>query len=114
MTTPELVSARRMSSQSVDFLTAWVDSTRGGAVEGVSLSSQPVAIAFTAVGHDPDVTTTWRSATWFGTAGVARGAGILIGPGTSHVIAEGKYEVYVKVTDNPTIPVGHAGRLTIF
>ena len=40
---PNLVSSRRMSSASVDFLSAWVDSTADGGT-GVTLSSQAVAI----------------------------------------------------------------------
>lgn len=103
------VSARRIPSGSVEFLTVLVDT--GGVA---TLSSQPVAFALTAVGYDPDGTTTWRSASWSGEAGTSRSAAILIGPGTSHIIAEGKYEVWVKVTDNPESPIVHAGRLTIF
>jgi hypothetical protein len=103
------VSARRIPSGSVEFLSVWVDT------DGVAtLSSQPVAIALTPLRSDPDDDTTWRGASWAGSAATARSAAILIGPGTSHEIDAGKYEVWVKVTDNPETPIVHAGRLTIF
>lgn len=111
---PNLVSSRRMSSASVDFLSAWVDSTADGGT-GVTLSSQAVAIALIPIGEgDPNETTTWRGASWTGSAGVARAAAILIGPGTSHVIPEGRYDVWVRVTDTPTAPIITAGRLTVY
>jgi hypothetical protein len=106
---PSTVSSRRIPSESVEFLSAWVDS--GGEA---TLSSQPVAIALTAERQDPDDDTTWLTASWTGTADTARAAAILIGPGTSHEIAEGRYEVWVRVVDNPEVPIVHAGRLTIF
>jgi hypothetical protein len=108
------LTARRISSSSVDFLTVQVDSTRGGEIPGVTLSAQAVAIALLPRGQDPDDATAWLGASWFGAAGAVRSAGILIGPGTSNVVPEGTYEVYVRVIDNPTSPVGQAGRLTVY
>lgn len=110
----KFVTNLRISSASVDFVSAWVDSTANGG-EGITLSSQAVAIALIPVGSgDPTDATTWFGASWTGPVGTSREAAILIGPGTSHVIAEGEWSVWVKVTDSPTIPVIPAGRLTVY
>jgi hypothetical protein len=37
----------------------------------------------------------------------------LVGPGSSSILAVGFYDVYVKVTDNPEVPVIRAGLLEI-
>lgn len=106
---PTLTHTRRITEGSVEFLTIWLDSA-GTA----TLSAQPIAIALTASNRNPDVTTTWRTAAWTGSAGTARGAAILIGPGTSHVIPKGTYNVWSKLTDSPEVPETFHGRLTVY
>jgi hypothetical protein len=105
---PDLVNHRRITSGSVDFLSVWIVNH-----ESATLSAQPVYIAIQPRRVEPDEDTVWRSATWAGDAGTARAARILIGPGTSHVIPEGEYDVWSKVTDNPTIPETRHGQLTV-
>jgi hypothetical protein len=108
-----LVSSRRIPSGSVEFLTAWIDSDSDGS-EGVTLSAQPVAIALQPIGSSPDEDTTWRTATWTGSPGTGRAAAILVGPGTTHVIPVGHYDVWGTITDNPEIPLVYCGRLRIY
>lgn len=59
--------------------------------------------------------TTWVAATWSTVAGVYY-ATVLIGPGSAiGTLAAGLYQVWVKVTDNPEIPVLKSpDTLTIF
>lgn len=59
--------------------------------------------------------TTWVTASWVTVAGVYY-ATVLIGPGSAiGTLATGLYQVWVKVTDNPEIPVLRAtDTLTIF
>lgn len=108
-----LTRHRRITSGSVEWVSAWVDSAADGGA-GISLSAQAVAIAMQPIGVPPDGDTTWRTAAWAGTAGTARAARILIGPATSNVLAKGKYDVWSHLTDNPEVPEVYHGRLTIF
>lgn len=110
---PTLVPSKRVASTSVEFLRAWVDSASNGE-DGATLSSQAVAFTFTTKVGSPSEDATWRGATWIGSPGTARAATILIGPGTSNVIAKGSYNVYARVTDTPEIPVVLVGRLTVY
>lgn len=45
----------------------------------------------------------WDAGAWV--AGTSYDARILVGPGTSVVLAPGGYDCWVRVTDNPEIPV---------
>lgn len=75
-------------------------------IEGdVVLDAQPVAIG---LGGAPN-TTTWREAGWIGIAGTARTARVLL-DGTLGVAS---YPIWVKVTDNPEVPIIHCGKLKI-
>lgn len=109
MTTPELTSARRITVGSIDYVPAWLDS-HGQA----TLSAQPVVIALTLHGKRIDGDTNWRPAEWAGSPGFARTARILIGPGTDNEIPKGDYDVWARVTDNPTAPEIPCGRLTVY
>jgi hypothetical protein len=110
---PNLTRARRITSGSVEWVSAWLDSAADGGA-GVTLSAQAVAIAVQPVRVRPNGDTTWRTAAWAGTAGVARAARILIGPATSNVIPLGEYDIWTKLTDNPEIPEVYHGRLSIY
>lgn len=74
---------------------------------GVTISAQVVEIAVVAQTSRP-ITTDWRSATWVGT-NIAQ---VLIGPGQLQ-LAAGTYNVWVRVTDVPEIPVLIAGTITV-
>jgi hypothetical protein len=79
---------------------------------GVVLSAQAVAFSIVGYGSDPD---SYAAAQWDPTqaADNTRDAVLLIGQGTSLALVEGDYEVWVRVTDNPEIPVRSAGLLRV-
>jgi hypothetical protein len=69
----------------------------------VELDAQPVSIA--AHPYDSTEDPTWHAATWLGTVGKIRSAGVLFGPGAVAELDEGDYLAMIKVTDSPEIPV---------
>lgn len=81
---------------------------------GVSPSSDPVAFCFAALPELPS-TPSWKTGSWqtiTNTAGDADYfARCLIGPSSNPLVQldVGRYYVFVKVTDNPAIPVKLAG-----
>jgi hypothetical protein len=92
-----------------------------------SLSLEKISVAVTATANPTGDTVqmavalnytnpvTWVAATWVTVAGVYY-ATVLIGPGsTLGALAPGIYSVWVKITDNPEIPVKRAlDTITIF
>lgn len=79
---------------------------RARVVADVALDAQTVAISFDE--------TTWHTAEWVGDPGTTRSAQILVGPSGDHPYPAGRFsDVFVKVTDNPEIPVQRAGGLII-
>jgi hypothetical protein len=79
----------------------------------VTLSAQTVDIAVIPARGRPTAPD-WKPAAWTGSPGTTRTAMLLIGPGTSNVVALGEYDVWVRATDNPEIPTDPAGRLTVY
>lgn len=79
----------------------------------VTLDTQPVAIAFhRAEDEDGDWIYDWLNATWIGTAGTTRLAQLLLTPSNTPI--PGSHPIFVKVTDNPEIPVILAGTLEVW
>jgi hypothetical protein len=80
-------------------------------VNGTDLSALPVQMAFTPgepAGGD------WKSATWTTLTNPTRYlASCLVGPGGTVTLAEGTYQVWVKVTATPEIPVKLAGFVVV-
>jgi hypothetical protein len=72
-------------------------------------TSDPVQIALPIINTDPSV---FKNATWQ-TVGSDSVAEILIGPGGDFELDLGDYDIIIKITDNPEIPVLRAGRLSI-
>ena len=68
-----------------------------------------VAMAFPKPGTEP---TTFYTASWE-TSGGTYYAQCLIGPGGTAQLAQGYYDVYVKVTSSPETPVIYSGLLEI-
>lgn len=74
-------------------------------------TSDPVAVAFIAVpGYGPVPSpgdSDWHTASWETDAGPAYFASILVGPANGGlVLTQGTvYQAFVKVTDNPAVPV---------
>jgi hypothetical protein len=93
----------RISSQATEYLRAAV--TVDGAVPPLI---DPVHFAF--LTGWPTDSTTWHAGAWVD--GKAR---ILVGPGVGGlIIPVGTYRVFLRVTDNPEIPIDQIGQLTIY
>jgi hypothetical protein len=75
-------------------------------------TGDPVSMAFTTGWANP---TEWTTGSWdTGEYGVTYLAQCLVGPGTGGlVLAVGTYSIWIKVTDNPEVPVMQPGSLTI-
>lgn len=69
----------------------------------VTLDAQPVEISFDR--------STWLSATWIGTAGTTRSAQVLLD--ATNLPSVGNWPVFVRVTDDPEIPVMLAGGIRV-
>jgi hypothetical protein len=73
----------------------------------VNTTADPVSIAFKTSGKPSSGD--WHTAAWDDKA-----ARILVGPGNGGVVlTAGTYSVWVKVTDDPAVPVINAGQLVI-
>jgi hypothetical protein len=74
---------------------------------GVDLSDLDVELAIVDDGQIPD-TGDWKAGTWIGSS-----AAVLIGPGTLLELDQGTYDVYVKITSSPEVPVLPSGSIHI-
>jgi hypothetical protein len=74
---------------------------------GVDLGELDVEMAVVADGQTPDVDD-WKVGTWIGSS-----AAVLIGPGTPLALDQGTYDVYVKITSSPEVPVLPSGSIHI-
>jgi hypothetical protein len=99
---------RKMSSLTRDTYAVRVNATN---YDGTSadVSADPVKLAFMPKGQKPAVTD-WHTGSWLA-AGVA---GLLIGAGTSVVLAIGSYDVWIDVTDTTEEPKEPVDVLIIF
>jgi hypothetical protein len=68
-----------------------------------TLNTQPVEFSFDQ--------TVWRTATWQGSAGTTRTARLLLD--SSNTPAGRSATIWVRITDDPEIPILDAGRLNI-
>jgi len=58
----------------------------------------------------------WKTATWeadSSTNPTTYYARCLVGPGGTVTLSDGDYQVWVKITDSPEVPVLKAGRLVV-
>ena len=78
----------------------------------VELTSQTVELAFLASYSTEPSGGDWVAATWLTAAGTTRTAGVLVGPG-QHVLAEGRWYVWYRLTDTPEVPARRAGQISI-
>lgn len=72
----------------------------------VVLDSQPVRLAFATTLTS---SSTWVDATWMGSAGTSRSCRYLL----DGLLAVGKVNIFVKITDSPEIPIIKAGTLRV-
>lgn len=103
-----------MSSQpalSLQYVTfAVLPTSFGGAINP---TGDTVQFAFTLGGANPS---TWYAGTWASTTPLTSGAYLaqcLVGPGGTVALTRGSYSCWIKITDNPEIPVIPAGQLQI-
>ena len=70
-------------------------------------TGDPVAFSFTPVTYPVTSPTVWVAGTWATFPGPAYRAACLVGPGTAAATALtiGTWQTWVKITDNPEVPV---------
>lgn len=71
----------------------------------ITLDAQPVAFSFDR--------TIWLPAEWVGTAGTTRSARLLVSDTNLPAPPTTSTAVYVKVTDNPEVPIVQAGGINL-
>lgn len=108
MTTPGTLVISRLSTE-------YVIVPVNAVVDGVTFNptNDPVQFAFTmGYGVTPSI---WITGAWEPNPvqGVWYNAKCLIGPGSSTVLTAGTYTVWIKITDDPEIPVRQSGTITI-
>lgn len=81
-------------------------------ITGTFTTSMPVEMAVVQADSEPD-SGDWHAATWDGADGDAD-AKVLIGTGSAiGALSDGLYDVWVRVTATPEVPVLYAGRMHI-
>jgi hypothetical protein len=99
---------REISSESLEYIKVWVDAKRSGA--SFDPTGDVVEVAFTT---GPDIVEEdWNEGSWevIGRKYYAR---CLVGPGGTIELDDGSYQVWVRITDNPEIPVLKAGTIKV-
>jgi len=96
----------KMLAQSLEFVRVTVTNPD---MVSFDPSGDVVQFAFVSPGKTP---TTWFAGSWDTSAGTYD-AKILVGPSGTVTLSKGRYDVYLRITDNPEIPVRLAGNLTI-
>jgi len=102
------------SALSREFVPAAVTATVAGA--SVNPTGDVVEFAFTGIDAKP-ATGDWVLGSWDGTQprppGTSYIAHCLVGPGGTIQLAAGRYQMWVRITDNPEVPVIPFGLLNI-
>ncbi len=98
------ISDLQISSQSRQYVRVPISDANGH-----DPTSDMVAMAFPTPGMEPSI---YISGDWATLAGIYY-ARCLVGPGGAVQLDPGFYEVFVKITDNPEIPVLNAGLLEV-
>lgn len=92
----------RISSLSLEYIYAWV-----GGVFG----DEPVEVAFTRSPEPADED--WVSAEWANITPAGADARVLVGPGGDVELADGVWQMWVRITSTPEVPVLHAGPVQV-
>lgn len=101
-----------ISSLSKEYVRVRVKAKEAGA--DVDPTADTVVMAFVADGEPAALD--YKAATWetdTSTTPDTYYARCLVGPGGTVTLTDGLYKVFVKVTDNPEVPVKHAGHLKV-
>lgn len=96
---------RDLSSLSTQYVRVKVTATDENG-NPLTISGDTVQFAFTRLTDNPS---TWVAGTW-GASNVAR---CLVGPGGVITLTPERYQVWIKITDNPEIPVIKVDTLTV-
>lgn len=102
-----------ISSLSKEYVRVRVFAKNAGAA--VNPTADVVEMAFKSDGTEPS-TPDWKTAAWETDATTDPDtyyARCLVGPGGTVTLTDGSYDVWVRVTDSPEIPVKKAGRLVV-
>jgi hypothetical protein len=102
-----------ISALSLEYVRVPVAAKQSGLV--VDPSADVVKLAFTAAGVDP-VSGDYKTSSWETDATTTPStyyARCLVGPAGTVTLAAGTYQVWVKVTDSPEIPVKRSGTLIV-
>lgn len=97
----------KIKVQSLEYLPVRVVVTKDGVL--FDPTADPVEIALPVINVDPTV---WKAADWR-TVGTNYFARVLVGPTGDFVLTRGDYDILVRITDDPEIPVLRAGRLSV-
>lgn len=97
----------QIRADSLEYLPVKVDAFKLGAP--YDPTSDVVQIALPVINANP---TTFKTATWQ-TVDDEYIAEVLVGPGGDFVLTKGDYDIIIKITDSPEVPVLRAGRLSI-
>jgi hypothetical protein len=109
----EHVAGVTISSLSLEYVRVPVFAKEAGVV--VNPTTDAVVMAFKSDGTEP-VTNDWKASTWetdSTTTPATYYARCLVGTGGTVALTDGTYDVWVRVTDSPEIPVRKAGRLVV-
>jgi len=98
----------KLSSSSLEYVKVQVTAVKNGSE--YNPTSDAVTMAFTLTDDLTDVS--WKTASWETTSGKYY-ARCLVGVGGAATLTAGDYIVWVKVSDNPEIPVKRAGTLEV-
>lgn len=92
----------RISSLSLEYVYTWV-----GGVTG----AETVEVAFVQTA-EPD-SGDWETADWANLSPAGADARILVGPGGAVTLTDGTWQMWVRVTSTPEMPVLHAGPVQV-
>lgn len=88
-----------------------IEYIRSSVTASVTLDAQVVEMQLTAktpTGSPPQTPVSWQAAAWVGAAGTTRTCRSLFGP-----LNPGQYDLWVRVTDTPEVPVRVSGTVTV-
>ena len=96
---------------SLEYIRVRISAQKNGVV--INPTSDAVQMSFPAQGAAPSAWNvgSWETATVNGSTEYY--ARCLVGPGGTVTLTAGKYDIWVKITDSPEIPVIFGGRLVI-
>lgn len=104
-----------ISSLSLEYVKVLVEASKAGAV--INPTGDVVQLAFPVQGVAP-ATGDWKTGSWEtaappNTTTTEYWARCLVGPSGAVALPAGRYDIWVKITDSPEVPVQYAGVLIV-